>query len=74
MVCNFNSFKAFVMFVVKKLVTLLMLVENFEYAYVSLENVLDYAYVRRENFFTAPPPPPLHNIFGKNFVRLGENK
>jgi hypothetical protein len=56
MVCNFNSFKAFVMFVVKKLVTLLMLVENFEYAYVSPENVLDYAYVRREHFFTAPPP------------------
>jgi hypothetical protein len=44
------------MFVVKKLVTLLMLVENFEYAYVSPENVLDYAYVRREHFFTAPPP------------------
>ena len=61
------------MFVVKKLVTLLMLVENFEYAYVSPENVLDYAYVRRENFFTAPPPPPRQHFWEK-FVRHGENK
>jgi hypothetical protein len=29
MVCNFNSFKAFVMFVVKKWEALLMLVEKF---------------------------------------------
>ena len=72
MVCNFNSFKAFVMFVVKKLVTLLMLVENFEYAYVSPENVLDYAYVRRGKCFYRPPPPRQH--FWEKFVRLGENK
>jgi hypothetical protein len=59
------------MFVVKKLVTLLMLVENFEYAYVSPENVSDYAYVCRENFFTAPPP---RQHFWEKFVRLDENK
>jgi hypothetical protein len=44
MVRNFNNFKAFVMFAVKKLEVLLILVEN---AYVSAE----YVYVSTEIFF-----------------------
>jgi hypothetical protein len=36
---NFNNFKAFVMFAVKKLEALLILVENFEYAYVGPEKL-----------------------------------
>ena len=44
MVRNFNNFKAFVMFAVKKLEVLLILVEN---AYVSAE----YVYVSTEKFF-----------------------
>jgi hypothetical protein len=38
MVRNFNNFKAFVMFEVKKLEALIILDENLEFGYVSPEN------------------------------------
>ena len=59
MVRNFNNFKAFVMFAVKKLEALLMLLGKI---------FLDYAYVTPENFFdlTPPlPPPPSTTFSGK---------
>ena len=63
MVRNFNNFKAFVMFAVKKLEVLLILVENAyvsaEYAYVSAENfLLTMLMLVRKIFLTPPTPPP----------------
>jgi hypothetical protein len=69
-VCNFNNFKAFVMFAVKKigslaylgrkLLNILMLVRK---------HFFDCAYVSPENFLTSPPPPS-HTHFRE---RLGQN-
>jgi hypothetical protein len=70
MVRNFKNFKAFT-FAVKKLEALPILVEFayvickfVEFAYVSREKFLGYAYVSPENFFMTPPPPPPPNVDG----------
>jgi hypothetical protein len=60
MVRNFNNFKAFVMFAVKKLEVLLILVENAyvsaEYAYVSAEKFLLTMLTLVRKIFLTPPP------------------
>jgi hypothetical protein len=65
---NFNNFKAFVMFAVKK-------IGSFVYFGRKIFNMLmlvrkiffEYAYVSPENFFDLPP---VDNIFGKNLYDL----
>jgi hypothetical protein len=57
---NFNNFKAFVMFAVKKLEAFLILVEKCS---IYLINML-------KNFFDPPPPRP---HFREKFVLLGQN-
>jgi hypothetical protein len=81
-ILNFNSFKSFVTFAIKKLEILLIFVENFlrmlgrknffHNASISPENFFYYAYISRENFFdlTSSPPPlphPATTFSGKIF-------
>jgi hypothetical protein len=77
MVRNFNNFKAFVMFAVKKMEALLILVGKCcSYANVSPEkNFMTVLMLVRKIFLTSPPPPPppRRQHFRGKIVRPGQN-